>query len=637
MKRVLLVSLTLIFSGAVLAQSVGRFTEVHSNEKAKKEMLSTDGMTHQLQVPSTNESVLRVATRTTIGNSSNPFTGVGFRSPLTYDPDLGAMVLIHRQDPAVTGNGGTSGWITYGISTDDGDSWTSHKAILWNNTAGTNARYPQGFLLNPAGNTDPNNAHVAFIGPTLEGTNGASWGGVGYGSMLVSDTGTASNQVLFTSDTGSGRLQYIPDGGTVANGKIWVVDVIPDWGAGGGAYTDSLAVYVGEINGNQVDFTETRIYEPLVAGSPISGECIAFSPDGMTGYIGAVGRVDAVMTPDEVYSIMFKKTTDGGATWSSFTQVPFDTTQIIAELGPSGGNPVSTAFDLDMVVDKNGNPHFYTNVGFGPGAGYTIFGVSTGMYHVHSMDGGATFRFDSIRTTHDFRGYWGDAANNISEDNRPQISRDSSGSYIMMAHFDVDTNFVYTDCAGGAGGNAPCGNIDRLIHLAGYNVDKDLTTPSLQQLGMTDAFNLAFEMIADVSISTSTGVEVPFSYQVMNDRSNYVSPTTHYYETDLGFTYEELGDTLATSLDELPEVSDLNIFPNPSKGTLNVAFNAHSSSVGTIEVLNLLGQEMKARESVRIGEGFNRFQLDLNTLSKGIYLVRLGTNGNFSTHKVVLE
>jgi Secretion system C-terminal sorting domain len=636
MKRVLLVLWTFIFSASLFAQSFGKYGEIHSNSKIKNNRLETEEISNPVGIRPNDASIMRGGAATmVIGNSANPFTGVSVRSALTYDPDLDALVLIHRQDPAITGTG-TSGWIRYALSTDKGVTWDTAQGPLWNNIAGTNARYPQGFLLNPLGNTDVNNAHVVFMGPTLEGTNGASWGGVGYASQLVSDTGAATNQVLFNSDlSGTGRFQYIPDGGTVANGKIWIIDAIPDWAGGGGAYTDSMALYVGEINGNNVDFTESRIYEPTASGN-ITSEVIAFSPDGQTGYISALGRVNSAMTPDEVYSMVYKKTTDGGSTWTSFAQVPFDTTQIKAELGLAPGDIVGTAFELDVAVDKNGNPHMFCNIG-AAGTPFSIFGVSTGLYHVWSDDGGATWNYYLVSTTQDFRGYWGDATNSISEDNRPQISRDTSGNFILFAHFDVDTLLVYVSCAGGGGGNAPCGNIDRNIHYTGYNVDVDMHTPQKIEFGNTDAFQLSFEFISDISMSTATGVEIPFSYQIMAARNNYVSPTTHKYETGLGFTYLELFDSTIIGLQNSPSVEDLAIFPNPAKNIVNVSFSSKNSGKASIEVMNLLGQKLMAEEIRSINPGSNLIQVDLSPLSRGIYLVRIGANGKYFTRKLVVE
>jgi len=242
-----------------------------------------------------------------------------------------------------------------------------------------------------------------------------------------------------------------------------------------------------------------------------------------------------------------------------------------------------------------------------------------------------------VSTTQDFRGYWGDATNSITEDNRPQISRDTSGNFLFFAHFDVDTLLVYVSCAGGGAGNAPCGNIDRNIHLTGYNVDVNMHTPQQVVFSNTDAFSLSFEFVSDISMSTSTGVEIPFTYQIMAARNNYVSPTTHKYESGLGFTSLELFDSTTVGLENSQAVKDLFIFPNPAQNLVNVSFSSKNSGFATIEVMNLLGQKMKTQEIKSIKQGTNLIRVDLSPLSRGIYLLKIGSNGTFLTQKLLIE
>lgn len=646
MKSLLLLLSGLFIWGAALSQQNIRNGELHRAPEIKNDLLFAESNNISAEayrpVPGINSRT--GATAVVIGNSANPFTGVGVRSAFQFVPELNSLMLMHRQDPAISGVG-SSGWISFGLSTDGGANWNTGEEPLWNNSVGTDARYPQGFLLNPAGNTDPNNAHAVFMGPTLEGTNGTSWGGVGYASRLVGDTGTAVNQMLFQSNA-SGRLHYIPDGGTVVGQTIYVVDPVPDWTVGTGIYTDTLAIYRGTINGNQVDFTEQRIHLPVDMASPTGGvgqlspssEVIAFAPDGQTGYITMLGRLDSLINPHQTYSLIWMKTTDGGNTWSAPATIDIsEDSALLAQLGGDTTFLVTTAFEQDMVVDKNGNPHCFMNIGLADAIspGFALFGATSIMYHVWSPDGGITWNFDSVGGTHAFRGYWGDATNNISEDNRPQVARDTSGNYIMFAYFDVDSTFFFTPCANGAA-DAPCGNIDRTIKYAGYNVDKDFHSQLEVDLFIGDALQLSFEVISEIAIDNGMGIEIPLAYQIMTDRSNYVSPTTHKYQPDIMLTYEQLGDTL-TNIESETFVAEMGLFPNPVSDELNITFELQNKAPVSIEIFNMLGQRVFEEVLPSGIQGISRHTLRTDRFENGMYILKLTHNGEQATKKFLKE
>lgn len=101
---------------------------------------------------------------------------------------------------------------------------------------------------------------------------------------------------------------------------------------------------------------------------------IAFSPDGQTGYISFNGDIN---DRDSVFLPVFIKTTDGGLTWGDPYEVKLRDFPEMVELIesfwivvdtttgdtlPAGNGAVTTYFDHDLVVDKNGNPHFVTGV-----------------------------------------------------------------------------------------------------------------------------------------------------------------------------------------------------------------------------------------------------------------------------------
>nr|NQU90470.1 hypothetical protein [Bacteroidota bacterium] len=117
-----------------------------------------------------------------IGQSGNAFGFAYMRTTYLWAVnDINSISFIHR----MTGQPGT-GYLAYDVSMDGGQTWAINNQV-YNPTLTNafNARYPQGMLYNPEGNTDPNNAYFNYFAPTLDNSNPAganTWGGYCWGS-----------------------------------------------------------------------------------------------------------------------------------------------------------------------------------------------------------------------------------------------------------------------------------------------------------------------------------------------------------------------------------------------------------------------------------------------------------------------
>ncbi len=620
------------------------------HDPSENPLLSNE--TNSAQKREVNSSPVRVsATLTKLGESANPFTGAfGFRSALSYEPALNMVSFIFRQNPSFYGSTASSGLVRYSYSSDGGASWGGiDNGVLWDNTVGADGRYPQGLIYNPTGNTDPNMAYQVFIGPTLESTNGATWGGVGYGSHQIGSTGTTStDQGLFSDPTNNEKI-YIPEGATVANGKIWAIEAAAD-ATTDLIYNDTLALYEGDIQGGAISLTRRKIYFPTTNDTdPPDCMQIAFSPDGQTGYIVGLGRIDSAAYPKRAVNLLYMKSTDGGATWGTPAEFYFaDDPNVISSIGDSvsADNIASAQFDVDLVVDTFGNPHTVMNIEWRPNNdyGFTFVGNSSTIWHVFSQDGGSNWMLNRLGTTHLRYGAIGTDPDDVYMQNRPQISRDVRGRYIMMGWFDTDTTIFFPpttpECTGFTSGF--CGNCQRTMFYRGYNAVKDVYSDSTRLV--SSSFGLmTYEYISEISIRTATGIEIPMVYQVPEW---YTRPTggdtwpqvEHYYESGIIVTYADLGDANVSGIEaSAKNLDNLNVYPNPVDGQLYVNIDSRTNGPVTVDVMNLLGKKAMDTELRNIELGSNEFSLDLSGLNNGVYLIRIGNRGEFITQKIVVE
>lgn len=92
-------------------------------------------------------------------------------------------------------------------------------------------------------------------------------------------------------------------------------------------------------------------------------------------------------------------------------------------------------------------------------------------------------------------------------------------------------------------------------------------------------------------------------------------------------------DTNTVNINEEEKISELNVFPNPSKGEFNVQFNSNETKISTISVLDLQGRIVYS-EIQSIFEGANQIPLDLTGTDAGIYLLKMD---NQLLEKLIIE
>ena len=136
--------------------------------------------------------------------------------PLQYHQALNAVSFIHRKSlsyvplPAPSQSNAATGVIVAQIASNiDALSWDS--TCIWNNNTNW-ARYPQGAIYNPPGNTSLSNAYVVASGPITQANNTLGW----VGSYLTSKKLNVFDNVASTVPNAQ---QFIPNATSV--GKIY--------------------------------------------------------------------------------------------------------------------------------------------------------------------------------------------------------------------------------------------------------------------------------------------------------------------------------------------------------------------------------------------------------------------------------
>lgn len=300
-----------------------------------------------------------------VGSASNAYTNINrATAPITVNKDLNTVVFVHRNNIATFG--GNSGSFRYDVSQDGGNTWSSEIGPI-NPQLTWPGRYPQASIYNPVGNTNPQNAYLAYLGATFDGTY---WNGTVSGSRKLDGS---TNTEFYNQPGVTGTL--IPYSMTEgAPGVYWATEFVSD---GFNNISGQHRLYKGVWNGSDVVWSENAVFSPTYDFTyyGTSEASVAFAPGGQIGWVCFIADLDVNNINDpQCYPILYK-TTDGGMSWSGPIEVPLDPFPGVSCVSSTFAYPVATEYSL--TVDINGNPHILTTVASAINGGYAVYDVTT--------------------------------------------------------------------------------------------------------------------------------------------------------------------------------------------------------------------------------------------------------------------
>ncbi len=660
---------------AALAVSAQNSQKIITNPKAKKVVTIKTYSTHESlnsqysTVSNTNSQKVASAAKR-IGGSVNAY---GVQSTegraLTYNESINTVGMVMRKQSGWTGvTGGNSGTIAYAYSTNAGASWDSTILVASSTKL---MRHPGGTIFNPAGNTNPANAYAVGSGPWHPG---ASWQGIFLASKQLSFPGSNSTGAAIFPDNlnlaltpGQVKQDFARcDMQATSDGKVHVL---------GGLYGDINAsttagqafrgacLNTGTFNAGSFTWTVDSLkpnFKLDGVGDPngYSQYNQAWSEDGTIGYVIFDG-VDAnaiAGTSMNTFQPYVFKTTNSGASWSRFAPL-FDFTSIpsIGDRTYAANNGVAKPFisiseGSSATVDASGNLHFLATFGSSysdniDSLGYT-YNVDFNSVWNYITDFNTTsngqwcaFVIDSLNTDGPLaaESNWTSSTGGVGFDARLQISRTTSGTKIFYSWADSDTLIT---------GNHL--NTQPNIRMKGYDLATNMMTATKDMsTGKAGAdYNSFWFLSSPIVASPVAGTwQVPTVFIGSDDGTlNGDNPVSYYYMDDNTFAASDFsimyaGGCTPTNIKQQANTTfeNMNFYPNPASSNATIDVQLNETAKLDITVLNSVGQAVFAT-AVSGNTGSNKINVDLNTLSSGLYFyqVKIG-NSKTVTKKFVVE
>jgi PKD repeat protein len=135
-----------------------------------------------------------------------------------------------------------------------------------------------------------------------------------------------------------------------------------------------------------------------------------------------------------------------------------------------------------------------------------------------------------------------------------------------------------------------------------------------------------------------------YTVDITNIGSDYYEPDFRFkfvFESDNGNNiFIDNINMYSSSMSNLvnrPDASTLNVFPNPATEITNIQIAGTNGDEYTISVLNAIGQQVDMVYKGSLTDGLNSFEYNTADLAKGIYLVRIESEGKLQTVKLIKE
>lgn len=603
-----------------------------------------------------------------IGTSANAYSygfAGGQRSIVCTNDELGVVTNIHRMG-GVLDPEGYSGDLGYDFSTNWGIDWSVMNKFYEarDGYMVLSARFPQQGIFNPIGNTNPDEAYMAYLAPILGGTN-PPYGMYVYGRVRIGDI--TDTTVNFSSpDPGAGIYQNIPDGFTVtATGDFWAVDYnVAMSSTGGDEWLQQLLISHGVWNQSEDDYDMTQFLLPCptldTTMPPLCGR-VEFSPDGQHGYIVVLtdnGNV-AISAGQSFYPVLWR-TADYGATWEGPIEVAlageegiwgvlnFLDAEEIEELYDPVPDPdeipFTTAYDFDLSVDADGNPCIAVVVGVTSEQPYGIITERSAYsgylymapFILHSDDKGnpGSWQGYELGRLYQFRGTYGEE---LWEDNRIQIARNRIGDRMFVAWLDTDTA-VSTE------NNAPdiwARGFSTDYHSLTYHSQTLMDEPQNLTLGSEATFAAHFFALSDEVIYNDASYwptyTLPMVYQVMDYLPS--EPVEYRYIQNAFFWEQQFltGPPPPGIIEKESTITAVSeVIPNPATTTATFTLGITRPAIANISIINLTGQRIK-RFTQQLATGNNTITLDVAELKAGLYFCTMQMGGEQISRKIVVE
>ncbi len=167
-------------------------------------------------------------------------------------------------------------------------------------------------------------------------------------------------------------------------------------------------------------------------------------------------------------------------------------------------------------------------------------------------------------------------------------------------------------------------------------VDQNGYRPVAAEFNGTDSYPTVTQ-IGDVTTSYLLPMDV--RYNTGGTWNGHLIPMLAYtapFNWEYVYIVPYISQVTSASLEENEEI-DFNVYPNPATTNTNVNVASVFSGDAVISIIDLSGKVVKQFANNTVNVGNNVFNLDLNDVNNGAYIIQLNSNGHQVSSKLMIS
>ncbi|RLD73201.1 MAG: hypothetical protein DRI87_04565 [Bacteroidetes bacterium] len=202
-------------------------------------------------------------------------------------------------------------------------------------------------------------------------------------------------------------------------------------------------------------------------------------------------------------------------------------------------------------------------------------------------------------------------------------------TYCQAQEFFTDPSGTISDGSGTFNYNSQTSCIYIIQHPEAVNFSLEFTNFATEEgKDVVTIYNGDQDMVAELS-----GTELPEAMELATDMV-FITWITNKTIQDDGWTLDYTID--GVGVDENFSYDNLSIYPNPTSGQLQVAFDIEKSQSLEIQLMSINGQVIQ-KDIVNAFSGHYSKSFDLSDLAKGVYILSIISDNGKVDKKVVLK
>ncbi len=159
------------------------------------------------------------------------------------------------------------------------------------------------------------------------------------------------------------------------------------------------------------------------------------------------------------------------------------------------------------------------------------------------------------------------------------------------------------------------------------------------QILSSNISSTSFSPSSDADWTTVHMTNITSSFWVNNFQVKFEFESgggNNFYIDNINIYEGAPSDEIVVGIEELSEVSQLSVYPNPTSNELNIAFNTKNAVGMELNVTSITGQIVQ-NHFVYTSTGSNIVVIDTNNLESGIYFIELVVDGVSKTIQFVVK